>query len=1059
MPPHAAATTSNRTKKLVSAKTTTEGQRAGSNNVIVPNERGGLSRDRYEQFDQLGEITATIKRDARVVFSTPDGRPNKLYWLCNLGSILRHRFDQLGELSDLNRAIDYFYRAVLLLPEAHPMMMALLNTLGDSYRHRFEYQERVEDIEKAIKYLNQAVSFAPEGHPARPSLLNSLGASYNSRFIPTRNKDDLEKAVGYLLQASSLSSGSSPANLVALCNLAVSHGRRFENFGEMADLDKGIEYLRQAVSHTPNGHPILPNHLNNLGISYILRYQCLAQLADLDAAVEHLTQAVWLTPLGNSGILTRFNTLGLAYISRFEYLRELADLEKAIDYLGQTVSLAPKGHPDKARFHNNLSMSYRKRFQHLEELADMHKAIENSGLSVSLTADGHPDKPARIDNLGLSYQSRFDHLGELADLDRAIKYKTQAVSLTPEGHPDQSGFLNSLGTAYQRRFQQTGAREDLDAAVSHLKQAVSRTPQGHPGKPKWLTNLSEAYNARFRFFGHPDDLRSSINCVEHAAQTSTGPPWTRFEAARIWARLSNTYKLPASLTAYRQLITLIPQLVWLGSTTERRYELLASVGDVAIEAAAVAVRLQKFDLALEWLEQGRSIVWNQMFQLRTPLDQLFSIDAVLAEELKQVARELEHASSVNPSTLGPKSSQPTLEGAAQRHHRLAEKQERLVEKARLLPGMHDFLRPKGASSLVAAAHTGAVVLVNVHQSSCHALIIRPHATNVDCIALTSFTYEKASNARTNLARSLRAQGRDSRGVSNGPKVNDKHGMEKLLKMLWTDIAKPVLDFLGYIITTDTNECLPHITWCTTGPLSFLPLHAAGDYNTPDQLLFRYAISSFTPNLSALLTRPADPAAFSGILAISQASTPGFRPLPGTTAELDRVARQAGDSRLTRLDGREATCSTVLAAMDEHSWVHFACHASQNSVKPTASAFHLHDGPLDLASITRKQLKHADLAFLSACQTATGDKELSEEAVHLAAGMIMAGYRTVIATMWSIEDKDAPIVAEKFYAYMLNGEAPNQRKAAKALHYAMGYLRDRIGVKEFERWTPYVHLGV
>ncbi|KAJ6529941.1 hypothetical protein DFH09DRAFT_934658, partial [Mycena vulgaris] len=41
--------------------------------------------------------------------------------------------------------------------------------------------------------------------------------------------------------------------------------------------------------------------------------------------------------------------------------------------------------------------------------------------------------------------------------------------------------------------------------------------------------------------------------------------------------------------------------------------------------------------------------------------------------------------------------------------------------------------------------------------------------------------------------------------------------------------------------------------------------------------------------------------------------------------------------------------------------------------------------------------------LSACQTARGAKGLQEESVHLAAGMLLAGYRGVIATMWSIMD--------------------------------------------------------
>jgi CHAT domain-containing protein len=90
-------------------------------------------------------------------------------------------------------------------------------------------------------------------------------------------------------------------------------------------------------------------------------------------------------------------------------------------------------------------------------------------------------------------------------------------------------------------------------------------------------------------------------------------------------------------------------------------------------------------------------------------------------------------------------------------------------------------------------------------------------------------------------------------------------------------------------------------------------------------------------------------------------------------------------------------------METHSWIHFACHAVQES-KPTKSAFCLHDKHLELSTIITKSFPYADFAFLSACQTATGDENLSEEAVHLAAGLMLAGYRGVIATMWSIKDK-------------------------------------------------------
>jgi CHAT domain-containing protein len=194
------------------------------------------------------------------------------------------------------------------------------------------------------------------------------------------------------------------------------------------------------------------------------------------------------------------------------------------------------------------------------------------------------------------------------------------------------------------------------------------------------------------------------------------------------------------------------------------------------------------------------------------------------------------------------------------------------------------------------------------------------------------------------------------------------------------------------------------------------------------------------------------------MAVGQTTTPGFSSLPGTAAELSRIEAQARGLRFTRLDGDKATPHAVLAAMEEHSWVHFACHATQDPNEPTNSAFHLHNDSLSLATITQKPLKHAELAFLSACQTATGDERLSEEAVHLAAGMIMSGYRSVIATMWSIQDQDAPLVAEKFYAQLLEGGAPDTRGAAKALHIAIGHLRAQVGIKSFMQWAPYIHIG-
>jgi hypothetical protein len=48
-------------------------------------------------------------------------------------------------------------------------------------------------------------------------------------------------------------------------------------------------------------------------------------------------------------------------------------------------------------------------------------------------------------------------------------------------------------------------------------------------------------------------------------------------------------------------------------------------------------------------------------------------------------------------------------------------------------------------------------------------------------------------------------------------------------------------------------------------------------------------------------------------------------------------------------------------------------------------------------------------------------------------------------MWSIKDEDAPLVAERFYAYILK-ETPDVRRETRALNDAMSWLGDKVREK-------------
>ena len=263
---------------------------------------------------------------------------------------------------------------------------------------------------------------------------------------------------------------------------------------------------------------------------------------------------------------------------------------------------------------------------------------------------------------------------------------------------------------------------------------------------------------------------------------------------------------------------------------------------------------------------------------------------------------------------------------------------------------------------------------------------------------------------------------------------------------------------------------PHLTWCLTGPTSFFPLHAAGRYDTQEKgsKAYEYVASSYTPTLSilahALEARSRAPSSpFTGILAVSQPNTPGHTPIPKTVQEVRALQEMAEKNGIDMkwLDSNEATKDAVLKNMQTSTWVHFACHAVQFPLNTSESAFMLADGGLTLAEISENMSASGELAFLSACQTAAGDIDLSEEGVHLAAGMLVAGYSSVIATTWSVGDRDAPIVAGAVYERLLNSGQVTRTGAAFALHHATRLLRESkdVGEKNVLRWAPFIHLGV
>lgn len=601
-----------------------------------------------------------------------------------------------------------------------------------------------------------------------------------------------------------------------------------------------------------------------------------------------------------------------------------------------------------------------------------------------------------------------------------------------------------------------------------------------------MYNLGLAFLSHFDQSANPIDNDAAISHFRYVAISSTGSPSFRLRTALQWARLATKVHDSSAFHGYSVAISHLPQIAWLGQTISVRYTELISVSHITSKAVAIAIDAERYDTALEWLEQGRSIVWTQLLNLRIPFDALRELDASLADDLTRVARALEHAGSMNvgPQYRSTESDQQfSMEQVAQHQRRLAKEWETLVERARAIPGFEDFLQPKKLPKLFSAAKAGPVVVININEHHCDALVLIAGLDEVMHIPLDSFSYKKAQELHRSLDHLL-FRARNTRAMKLFMSTTNI-GFPRILSDLWSYVVKPVLDGLAFPVSyLSFNRILitniiflkvsraadpPRIWWCATGPLTFLPIHAAGIYDqTASGLnISDYVVSSYTPTLNTLINatelhNSETHQGFRGLLAVIQPNTPGQIPLPNTTVELMHIQRRARNFDVHQLEGPMASVESVVSGMEMHSWVHLACHAVQGTCEPTRSAFCLYDGRLELSTIITKSFPYATFAFLSACETATGTETIPDEAIHLAAGLMSAGYHSVIATMWSITDRDAPVIADHVYSDLFSDTQaePDSTRAALALYHGVKALHEQVvGDSAFLSWVPFIHVGI
>ncbi|KAL5521031.1 hypothetical protein ACEPAG_8953 [Sanghuangporus baumii] len=597
-------------------------------------------------------------------------------------------------------------------------------------------------------------------------------------------------------------------------------------------------------------------------------------------------------------------------------------------------------------------------------------------------------------NLAIGLRARFEHDRRMEDLEEAISLHHAALEFRP----------------FKTRFEHVRRMEDLEKAISMQRVALNRQPEGYLDRSLLLGNLAYCLKTRFEHGGRTEDLEEAIQSLRLALHPFSDIA-TRLDIAHEWTTMTRSYDDSTLVEAHRAFMSLLQRALAVKPTLSEQHNFLRNHGhyqSLTLDAASHAIDKGQYTLAIEFLEQGRALLWSQMRGFRTSLEWLSEVDGTLAERFEVCNRRLEALMTVSEScTLGLSAifaaetrrrsafqEQCAIDKALIQVRRLSEEQEVLINDIRRIPGFEDFLKAKTFDVLQQAASEGSVIVLNQSKYRYDALIILARRNDpCVCVPLDEAFYTDAINLHEKLIRIRRTLGVGS----------DEYDevLRRVMRTLWARVVSKVAQKLKELGIGEG----PRIWWCPTSVLSTFPFHAAGPYKTWDgnmkHLLDDYT-SSYTPTLTSLIN------ARSGV------ETGGKRllfiadtKLPSAEKERKAISRIR---RCNPLLDDSATPKAVLKHLQKTRWVHFVCHGQ-------------------LACHTAEQSPNSVL----------------NEALHLAAGMQFCGFRSVVGTMWKLLDKDGPFLSGAVYRHLM-GELEE------------GKIRFKRAAEAAERWVNLVHIG-
>lgn len=151
---------------------------------------------------------------------------------------------------------------------------------------------------------------------------------------------------------------------------------------------------------------------------------------------------------------------------------------------------------------------------------------------------------------------------------------------------------------------------------------------------------------------------------------------------------------------------------------------------------------------------------------------------------------------------------------------------------------------------------------------------------------------------------------------------------------------------------------------------------------------------------------------------------------------------------THVHATEATKEKVLSLLSSRGILHLAAHGAHRPDRPELSHIQLDDGQLTLLDLFRYPV-HKDLVTLSACETGQVVIRAGDDPVGLWRGFLAAGARSLLVSLWQLEDSTSQQLMTAYYTELVSGKS----RVAALRHVQKEWLATATG-----RWQHPFYWG-